>query len=44
MAENKNLDKIIFEDSEDVCMDDLMKSYDKASKVECGQELDVVIM
>lgn len=44
MAENKNLDKTIFEDSEDVCMADLMKSYDKASKVEFGQELDVVIM
>ncbi|MDR2251776.1 MAG: S1 RNA-binding domain-containing protein [Endomicrobium sp.] len=44
MAENKNLDKTIFEDSEDVCMADLMKSYDKAGKVEFGQELDVVIM
>jgi small subunit ribosomal protein S1 len=44
MAENKNLDKIIFEDSEDVTMADLMKSYDQASKVEFGQELDVVIM
>jgi small subunit ribosomal protein S1 len=44
MAENKNLDKTIFENSENVCMADLMKSYDKASKVEFGQELDVVIM
>jgi small subunit ribosomal protein S1 len=44
MAENKNLNKTIFEDSEDVCMADLMKSYDKAGKVEFGQELDVVIM
>lgn len=44
MAESKNLDKTIFEDSEDVCMADLMKSYDKAGKVEFGQELDVVIM
>jgi small subunit ribosomal protein S1 len=38
------LDKTIFEDTEDVCMADLMKSYDKASKVEFGQEMDVVIM
>ncbi|MDR2351208.1 MAG: S1 RNA-binding domain-containing protein [Endomicrobium sp.] len=44
MAESKNLDETIFEESEDVCMSDLMKSYDKPSKVEFGQELDVVIV
>jgi small subunit ribosomal protein S1 len=44
MTEDKNLDKTIFENSEDISMADLMKGYKDVGGIEPGKEFDVVIM
>ncbi|GHT61720.1 30S ribosomal protein S1 [Endomicrobiia bacterium] len=46
MTKNKNLDKTItsFEDSNDVNMSDLMKSYDESTSVDIGKEFEGTII
>jgi small subunit ribosomal protein S1 len=44
MTEDKDLDKTVFEDSEDISMADLMKGYKDVGGIEPGKEFDVVIM
>jgi small subunit ribosomal protein S1 len=44
MTENENLDKTVFDDSQDISMTDLMKSYENLDTIEAGKDLDVVIM
>ncbi|GHT50158.1 30S ribosomal protein S1 [Endomicrobiia bacterium] len=46
MAKNENLDKTItsFEDSKDISMADLMKSYDESTSVDVGKELEGTII
>jgi small subunit ribosomal protein S1 len=41
---SENLDKTVFDDSQDISMADLMESYKNLASVESGKELDVVIM
>jgi small subunit ribosomal protein S1 len=45
MIEDKNLDKTItsFEDSKDISMEDLIRSYDEFINVDFGKELEVTI-
>jgi small subunit ribosomal protein S1 len=46
MVEIKNLDKTVFDDTEDISMADLMnsKGYEWTNTIEAGKELDVVII
>ncbi|MDR2399704.1 MAG: 30S ribosomal protein S1 [Endomicrobium sp.] len=44
MVKTKNLDKTVFDNTEDISMADLMKGYDDTNTIESGKELDGVIM
>jgi small subunit ribosomal protein S1 len=41
---NEDLDKTVFDDSQDISMADLMESYKNLASIESGKDLDVVIM
>jgi small subunit ribosomal protein S1 len=44
MTENRNLDRTVFDDSQDISMADLMEGYQNLASIEAGKEVEVVII
>jgi small subunit ribosomal protein S1 len=44
MTENRNLDRTVFDNSQDISMADLMEGYQNLASIEAGKEVEVVII